>query len=335
VDLAGDEVASVARYIYVPEEWERQQRAASTRNIIIQIAISVVFAGLLMSAAIGGMIAWSRGRYAPRLFLAAAAMVLVASAADIANSWPSLMASLPTSAPLPILLTGLLAVSFVGFTLLAAIIGLAIGAIPHKLAGLGTMPERDALQLGIAAGLFGAAAARLAASLRTPEWAQFPAVGSAGTVVPLLAEAIDPIASFLTRLAVMATTFLLIEHITRSWTRRRAAGLVALGIIGFLSVGVPASAHIGGWAVAGGLLAAALIVVYATLLRFDITLVPVALGTMMAAGALVRGAQRPFPGALPGAIRAAFLIALLAYWWLKALRSFRLEAGSGFQSKGV
>jgi membrane protease YdiL (CAAX protease family) len=323
VDLAGDEVASVARYIHVPEEWERQQRAASTRNIIIQIAISVVFGGLLLAAAIGGMVSWSRGQYAARLFLAAAGMVLVASVIDIATGFPSVVASLSTSAPLPIQLLGILAVTVVGLTLLAAIVGLAIGAFPHKLAGLGTMPDRDALRLGIAAGMFGAAAGALAAWLRTPVWAQFPAVSSLGSVVPLLAEAIDPVAGFLTRMAVMIATLLAIERLTRSWTRRRAAGLAALGIIGFLSVGVPASAHMGGWALAGAVIAVALVAAYTTLLRFDITLVPVALGTMMAVGTVARGIQRPFPGAVLGSIVAAALIALLAYWWLKALRSVR------------
>jgi hypothetical protein len=326
VDLSGDEVASVARYIHVPEEWERQQRAASTRNIIIQIATSIVFGGLLLAAAIGGMVSWSRGQYAPRLFLAAAGMVLVASVINVANGFPTVLASLGTSAPLPIQLLGILAVGFVGLALLAAIVGLAIGAVPHKLAGLGTMPDRDALRLGVAAGLFGAAAGALAAWLRTPAWAQFPAVSSLGSVVPLLAEAIDPIAGFLTRMVVVIAALVTIERLTRSWTRRRAAGVVALGVIGFLSVGVPASAHMGGWAMAGALIAVSLVVAYATLLRFDITLVPVALGTMMAAGAVARGVQRPFPGALPGSIVAAVMIALLAYWWLKALRSFRLKA---------
>ncbi len=331
VDLAGDEVASAARYIHVPEEWERQQRAASTRNIIIQIGISVVFGGLLLAAAIGGMVAWSRGQYAPRLFLAAAGMVLVASIIDVANGFPTVLASLSTSAPLPIQILGILAVGFVGLALLAAIVGLAIGAVPHKLAGLGTMPDRDALRLGVAAGLFGAAAGALAAWLRTPVWAQFPAVSSLGSVVPLLAEAIDPIAGFLTRIVVVIAALVTIERLTRSWTRRRAAGVVALAVIGFLSVGVPASAHMGGWALAGALIAGSLVVAYATLLRFDITLVPVALGTMMAVGAVARGVQRPFPGALLGSIVAAVLIGLLAYWWLKALRSFRLKAGGSSQ----
>jgi membrane protease YdiL (CAAX protease family) len=328
VDLAGDEVASVARYVFVPEDWDRRQRAASTRNIVIQIAISVVFGGLLLAAAIGGMVAWSRGHYAPRLFLAAAAMVLAASAIDIANGWPTVIASLSTSAPLPIQVIGILAVTFIGLTLLAAVVGLAIGALPHRLAGLGRLPDRDALRLGIAAGLFGAAASALAASLRTPEWAEFPSVGGLGSLVPVLAEGIDPVAGFLTRMAIVTATLLTIERVTASWTRRRLLGVAALATIGFLSVGVPASAHVAGWAVAGALIAVALVAAYVTLLRFDITLVTVGLGTMMAVSALARGAQRPFPGALPGSIVAAVLIALLAYWWLNALRSFRPKEGS-------
>ena len=268
------------------------------------------------------MIAWSRGHYAPRLFLAAAGMVLVASMINVANGWPTVLAALTTSAPLPIQLIGVLAVGFIGLSLLAAIVGLALGAIPNRLAGLGMLPDRDALQLGVAAGLFGAAVVGVASWLRTPAWAQLPNLAPLGTVVPVVAAAIDPVTGFLTRLAVMTATLLFIERITCSWTQQRAAGLLTLGVIGFLSAGVPASGQMGGWALSGVVTAVALAVAYATLLRFDLTLVTVALGTMTAVGAIARGVQRPFPGALPGSILAAILAALLAYWWLKALRSF-------------
>jgi membrane protease YdiL (CAAX protease family) len=325
VDLAGDEVASVARYIYVPEEWERGQRAASTRNTVIQVAVSVVFGGLLLAAAIGGMVSWSRGQFTPRLFLAATAMVLGLSVLSIANGWPSVLANLSTSAPLAIQLLGVLAVGLVGLTLLSAVIGLAIGALPHRLAGLGTMPDREAVRLGIAAGVVGATVVGVAAWLRTPSWAQFPPVGQLGTVMPAAAAAIDPIAGFLTRLAVITTALLAIDRITASWTRHRALGAVLLGAIGFLSGGVPVSGHAIAWAVAGAIVAIALTVTYVTLLRFDITLVPIALATMIAVGVLARGAARPYPGALPGSIAGILLLALVSWYWFRALR--RAQAG--------
>ena len=60
VGLAGDEVASTGRFIYIPEEWQRQNRAADTRNFVLQILVTLVFGGLLVSAAVAGVIAWSR-----------------------------------------------------------------------------------------------------------------------------------------------------------------------------------------------------------------------------------------------------------------------------------
>ena len=53
------------RYVFVPEEWNRQERAAGTRSTIARILAGVLFGGLLLAAAVLGVIVWSRGRYAP------------------------------------------------------------------------------------------------------------------------------------------------------------------------------------------------------------------------------------------------------------------------------
>ena len=318
--IAGDEVVTVSRYVHVPEEWERRQRAASTRDLIVQIASSVIFGGLMVAAAIGGMVAWSRGRYTPRLFLLATLLALTASAASLANGWPALLANLQTTAPLPLQLIGLLAVTAVGLTLLAAMLGLAIGGLPARLADVGRIRDADAVPLGVAAGLFAAAVGAAASALRTPEWARFPAIDSAGAILPVLDLAIDPIAAFMIGLAVMMTAVLTIDRVTRSWTYRRWIGVAALGAIGFLAGGAPAGSHAGGWAIAGLMTAAALVAAYATLLRFDPTLIPLALGTTAAIRGISLAIQRPFPAALAGGLLAAVLAAAVAFWWFRLLR---------------
>ena len=75
MEIAGDEIAAMRRFVYVPEDWQRDTRAADTRNLVLRI-VGLVFGGLLAGAAVTGVIAWSRGRYAPRLFVAVAGVML-------------------------------------------------------------------------------------------------------------------------------------------------------------------------------------------------------------------------------------------------------------------
>jgi hypothetical protein len=326
VVVAGSEVVRVRRFVHVPEEWEREQRAAGTRQMIVRIAAGVVFGGLLVSAAVLGVLAWSRRRYAPRLFVAAAALMLAASIAQAANAWPTVLASLETALPLQLQILGVVGIGLVGLTVTSSITGLAIGALPRQLAASGTLPDRDALSLGIASGLFGAAVLTGVAALQPPESGAAPNVAPLGTFVPFLAVALDPVAAFLTRMAIVSSLLAYVTAATSGWTRRRAGGVAALAAVGFLSAGAPEALHVGGWAAAGLLSAAALVIVYVTLLRADLTMVPIALGTMMAVDAIAAGAERPFAGALAGSIVASLIVAAVSWWWFRALRRARVQA---------
>jgi hypothetical protein len=115
---------------------------------------------------------------------------------------------------------------------------------------------------------------------------------------------------------------------TRAWADRRVPAALALFAIGFLAPGGPIGSHLGGWLAGGALLGAGLVAAYASLIRADVTIVPIALGTMMVIGLLVRGAQRPFPGALAGAIAGAAIVAAVSWWVFNTLRRWRAAAYS-------
>jgi hypothetical protein len=326
VVVAGDEITKVARYVFVPEQFERQMRAADTRNLIIRICVGVIFGGLLVAAAVSGIVAWSRRRYAARLFAVTTLLMFLAALLNIANNWPTTLAQMQTALPFGIQVGGVIGAGIVALIVAASLAGLAMGALPRRLGVSGSLPDRDALMLGIAGGLFGTALTIVAAWLRTPAWAQTSDVSSLGSYLPLMDVAIDPLTGLLTRIAVVATFLAGVSLITHGWTSRRIVGILALLVIGFLGAGAPAGANVAGWAAAGAILAIGLVVAYVLLLRADLTMVPIALGTMVAVGALARGAQRVFPGALAGSVIAVLVIGAAAWWAFRALRRGRAVA---------
>jgi hypothetical protein len=232
------------------------------------------------------------------------------------------LAAIPTAVPLPVAIAGVIGIGIVGLLLTAALAGLALGAQPVRLAGGSELGEREALRLGAAAGFFAAAVTAAASWLRTPAWARFPDLDPLGSAIPALQVMIDPLPGLLSRTAVILATAITIDRLM-SGSHRRALAIAAIVVISFLAAGAPPGLSMRGWLMAGLVTAAGFAVVYLTLLRYDLTMVPVALGTMAMVAALARGMEGAFPGVLIGSIAAAFLAVAIAWWWFRALRQAR------------
>jgi hypothetical protein len=330
VVLSGDEPTSVGRFIFVPEEWERRASSVDTRNVILQVATALVPSGAMITMAVLAVIAWSRRRFVPRLFLIALVQFLLVSAATFANSWPALLARLSTSQPYSLQVGALIGAGGVGLLIAAAVPSLVLGALPLAIENAGRLPDRVALRLGAAAGLIGAGTIVGAAWLRTPVWASAPDVAPLGTAWPLVAVVLGPVAAFLTRMALVGGALAAIGRHTSGWTGRRPSGLIAVAAIGCTVAGPPVGSAIGGWVTAVVLSGGVLAVAAAWLVSLDLTMVPIALGVLGATEALLTGAARAYPGALWYGVMAAAPVMLAAWWWFGALRRWRdPSAGEG------
>ena len=62
------------------------------------------------------------------------------------------------------------------------------------------------------------------------------------------------------------------------------------------------------------------LVLYAGALRFDLAMVPLAVGTVSALGLIRAALRQGHPAALPGCLLGAALTLLVAWWWTSALR---------------
>jgi hypothetical protein len=321
VEIAGDEIASVGRFVHVPEEWTRRARAAGTRSSIVQILGVSVSVALLIAATASAVMAWSRRRFVPRFFVLTAGLLFVLSVTSAINGLPMIMAMFSTAQPWQLQLAVAAGASLVAFSVLSLATGLTAGALLPRLAGAELLSNRTALRLGLAAGFIAAAVMAVAAALRTPAWSRAPDLLPLGGMWPWLGAALEPATAFMTRAAVVTTLLAWIDHLTLGWTRHRAVAFMLLVVVGFLSVDPPAGLAAGGWLAAACLVAIAVPVLSLWLLRADLTMVPIALAVMAIVETLGRAAARAYPGALVGGLAGALLIALLAWWLFRTLRT--------------
>jgi Type II CAAX prenyl endopeptidase Rce1-like len=319
-EIAGDEIADLRRFVFVPEEWERTERNAATRSNVIQGAGIVLPVLTLIGGVVGAMISWSRRQFAVWFFPAVGAAFLLFGLMRFVNSFPSLMAALSTSQPLQLQLMVLIATGTVGITLQSAAMGLVAGGVPVWARGRG-IERRSALQVGIALGLVGAAA-RILSTLPGGE-RPWPSYDGAATFMPFLSAAFDPVVVLLARTVFLTLVVAAANHLSAMWTKQRVpVGTLIVLIAGVLgNAGSPRELPV--WIGLTLLIGVLFLVAYVFVLRHDVSLVPLAAAVMTGLGALREGLAAAYPSSLAGAIVSIAVMLLIAGVWYRALAARR------------
>ncbi len=322
VQIAGDEVTDLYRWLHVPEQWERDERERTGVLLVPQVVGGLGVALLVIAGAVAGVVSWARGRFAVRPFLFLAGAVAVLNLLGLVLGWPQQSAGF-SSAQAWTLQAGLVVgVRVVGAVLLGGVLGL-IGGLVHSSSVAHGEPVGVVSWLRVAAGLgLGVVAAALAVAADgvlpslQPTWGSTQAAGHA---IPLLSELTAPLIGL-----IALTLFLLafmdgVDRMTTGWTRRRVVVGVVFAASGLVASGATGPDSLLGWAV-GGVVAGALgFLAYAVVFRFDLSLVPLTVAGMVGLGRIVDAVQAAHPAARPGALISVALLLGAALLWHRAL----------------
>ena len=331
VEIAGDEVVDLRRYVFVPEAWRRADEQRVATLSIGFIASNLLGGLLLVAGAVAAVVGWTRGRFRVRTGLTLAGVAFGVAAVGLANDWPILMDGLSTAQPLPLQLGIGLVGALIGGGLIAIVQGLLAGHT-HALvvaapagdpAGQPGTGRQAATLTGLALGLafLGILAlAELVVDGAAPPWSAYFAASSAA---PWLAAALSPIRSFL--LLALGTLLVVtaVNSFTAGWTRRRAAGGAALVLVGALLGPGTASGDLLAWTVTGILAGGLLLGAYVWVLRAHPALIVVAAGAMTVPGLLERAMEQAYGGALAGSLAGAAAVSYLAWRWFTHLAPAR------------
>jgi hypothetical protein len=244
----------------------------------------------------------------------------VLSVFEAVNGFPTLLAMFSTAQPWRLQLLIFVAIGGIGLVLPAGLLGLVAGAAPRWLAQASTLGRRATFVLGPSLGGLAAGAMSLGAAVHTGEGPPAPSFESADAFAPILGVALGPVAGVIAQTTVLLVIVAAMDRLTRSWTARRLLGAILLFVLGVLVGAGPATSGLLRWAVSGVPAGALLVVAYAWFLRADVSLIPLAVGTMRALAAARGSAFGAFPGAAVGGALGVALTVLVTWWWWSELR---------------
>jgi hypothetical protein len=310
-EIAGDQIADTARYVYIPEEWSRNERRERNIPEILAIISTVVLVALVMAAAVVGVVNWSHRRdFSSRVFLSTFGFLFSISVVNAVNNWPAQAAQASTAQPLGLTAVEVISISVVFGLAVAVGLALAAGSLAAKRKFLRPQLLRSHVMAGVSLGLVFAgigALARHAVPPSSPSWGNML---GASAYIPSLMMALSPLTGFFVQSIILLTAI-------RGLTRRPRA-LLFLILVGLAVAGSGFIDTISSWLILGLTTAIVLMLAYLLVFRHQPMLVIPATATVVALSSLRDGIQRPYPTALAGAVAAAVVVLLAAWVWFRS-----------------
>jgi len=309
IEISGTQITDLQRYVFVPEEWSRNERAKRNLPTIFGIVCTIIIAAIVIAGAVIGAIYWSRKRpFSARAFFCVAAAVFILGALNVLNNWPVLAAQASTAQPLQLQLGIAIIMALVVGVFTAVGLGLVAGLVAADI-NAGATSLRNGVLMGICTGLALAgvtAIARHVMPSMTPQWGN---LASASTYIPLAAAALSPVGGFFTQTLIL---FMVVYALNR---RPNVAGVWVL--VGIALAGSSSIETISGWLILGIASGIALMLAYKFVFRHQPEVLLIAAGTVVILATIRDGVQGMYPLALAGSIAGALLVALTARIWFR------------------
>ena len=316
IEISGDRVSDAYRYLFLPEDWVRQEEERlNLLNVVQGVSIALLFlflAGGLMLA----IVSWTRGQFSFRAFLGFSLLIGGLEVLDIVNNWPAITDSFSPIEPIFNQLFSLAGSSLIKIVSVSGMAGLMAGAVSAWGAGERSFPVTP--WAGLALGLIAAAAIAAASRVSQPLAPAWPDYDPADTLIPLLAIFSGLLKGYLF-IGVMGTfLFALLNRWGAGWTRRKPWTIGIVLALGFAFAGISPES-LTSWLIGGLLAAPFLLAAYLLVFRHHPSAAMLSFAAMGLLGSVTRIVHNAFPGAITLGILEMVVVAggaWVLYRWL-------------------
>jgi hypothetical protein len=318
IEISGNQTTDMQRFIFVPEEWSRNERAKQNLPAIFGIACTIVIVAVVIAGAVVGAIHWSRKHpFSARAFFSVFAAVFFLGAVNVLNSWPVFTAQASTAQPLQLQLAIVIVSSLVVGIFSGVGLGLVSGLVMGNVRSAETS-ARNGIWIGVCTGLALAGATAIARHVMpsmAPVWGN---VGPASTFIPLVSAALAPVSGLFTQTLILFTVVCALSQ------RSNASAMWVL--VGVALAGSSSIETIPAWLILGGATGIALMLAYKYVFRHQPQVLLITTGTLASLSAIRDGLQGMYPMAIAGSIAGAIIVALTAWIWFRGSMRTRASA---------
>lgn len=318
--IAGNQVESTRRFVFVPEAWSRQERNRENLINIVRIFSTLFIFGVMAYGVIQAILHWIHRRFSMRTFLWVFGSLVGLSLLHLANTFPSQFAAqFSTQEPKLNQIVSMLAIGTV-MTLISVLgFALILGYVHHESDQSRVAPERFALGAGCSIGLIGTALVAAAYAYLPAEAPVRGSIAGFDSFIPLLSGITFLKEYLLTACIFFLTSLISVRLFSDSRKGVRALGFVFVVLLGFSVAGLKEQELLR-WCVIGVLESAYFILAFRYLIRGDLSLIPLAALVPFLATLWKQILLHPFEGSTLVRGTAALFLLILGVLWHQALR---------------
>ena len=321
VAIAGEKVSNFTRFIYVPENWTREQYNRTKPAMILQELFKTIILLIYFVAGALGIVAWTKKKFSTLIFIKFFLIIIILQALIYINRWSLIIADFSTSEPLQNQIFSAVfgfAVKalFLSFSL-ALIVGFIHANIDKKQTTKHFLPAFSWAFISI--GVYS-----LLKNFSPDLFPIRPSYSQFGEYFPVLGTILNTLYEFIKETVLFLFLFYAIDKITLKWNRKKSFALLTtlfLGIIfsGKIFLVTFTLQNIVLWLIAGILFGFLFIVSYLSLFRFSLSSVPIVAAVFLAFQSIVQIVYNAFPASVVANILAIIIMFLLTFYWTKLM----------------
>ncbi len=328
VRIAGDQPISSKRFIFIPEEWSRNERNRENMLNLVKLFSSITLGIIFLLGMISALLSWTKKNLKSEVFFITFGIILFIQTVNLLNGIPSSFAQLSTDQPLFNQILTWVGFSLVRILLLSSSFALLLSYV-YQQSQFSTKAQDSSsltqeLIQGFSIGILGVTLFGLTSQIFS---SQLPSIGKISALdeyFPIL-SGFHSLGKWLLFTLIFSIVGLVSERLRVSRNHGHIFSFFFLFFFGFVLSGIEIQ-NISTWALQGLIMGFYFWLIYRYFIRSQFRLIPLAVcsGLMLLEWKQIK--MQPYSGVTLHSLTSILLIGIASYSWYKYVSENHGEA---------